>query len=90
MNLPQFGVAVAPGLLQSFMVTWLAGITGVTSYYDDVPIVGTTIEDFIKRFREAFRRIHMKGLRLKSKRQIDEFSIKPARQEYAMDIDMRT
>ncbi|XP_053229110.1 uncharacterized protein K02A2.6-like, partial [Podarcis raffonei] len=61
----QFGVSVAPGIFQNLMDSLLKGIPGVTPFFDDVLIAGSTPEEFEDHLRTVLHRFQTAGLKVK-------------------------
>ncbi|XP_013909423.1 PREDICTED: zinc finger protein 524-like [Thamnophis sirtalis] len=67
-NRLQFGVSVAPGLLQSAMEQLLQGIPGVVPYFDNVLVSAANKEQLFNHLRIVLNRFRQKGLLVKKEK----------------------
>ena len=90
-----FGLSGAPGCFQQFMETCLGDLRDeiCLPYLDDCLVFSSTFEDHIKDVGKELRRLHEKGVELKSakrylfKEQVRYLGHKVSRYGYCMDDD---
>ena len=63
-----YGIASAPGIFQRVMENILQGLSGVTSFIDDILITAPTEEKHFELLEEVLRRLDKAGLRIKLKK----------------------
>ena len=60
-----FGIKTAPAILQRAMDETLSGLDGILAYFDDILIMGPTMEEHDKALRKALNRLEERGFKLK-------------------------
>jgi hypothetical protein len=63
-NRLMFGVKTAPAIWQKQMDQTLQGLEGVSCFYDDIKVQGSTFEETLVRLRAVFNRLRENGIRL--------------------------
>ncbi|XP_055918403.1 uncharacterized protein K02A2.6-like [Eupeodes corollae] len=59
-----FGVKAAPKIWQRFMDSILQDIDGVSCFFDDIKLQGSTYEELLVRFKQVLQRLRSHGLHL--------------------------
>lgn len=76
-NRLMFGTKVAPAIWQRFMSQLLEGIPGVSVFFDDIKVHGSTINEHMERLRAVFQKLLDANLRInKEKSQFCKSSIR--------------
>ena len=60
-----FGIKTAPAIFQRAMDETLSGLDGILAYFDDILIMGPTMEEHDKALRKALKRLEERGFKLK-------------------------